>query len=237
MVWQRVPRDVEGQTGSWQKSSQRRGPRAETLMSFRRTQAQARRLFTRKKRESWTKYASKLNTNTAIKHVWDRVRKISGKNVFPPKRYLKGKMVLPSLTPSLMPMNMQQHSQITPPLPTTVQNSRQSKNMMRSSESTSLLTIPKSTTNPSGWGISGVPSWRPNPVPLDLMGSTTIYWNIFLRTHWKSLKISWITSGPQNTSRTSGEQPLWSLSPNQIRIMLSQIVTDQSHWPAACARS
>ena len=67
------------------------GPRAETLMSFRRTQAQARRLFTRKKRESWTKYVSKLNTNTPIKHVWDRVRKISGKNVCPPKQYLNGK--------------------------------------------------------------------------------------------------------------------------------------------------
>ena len=82
MVWQRVPRDVEGQTG-WGG-----GPRAETLMSFRRTQAQARRLFTRKKRESWTKYVSKLNTSTPIKHVWDRVRKISGKKVCPPKQYL-----------------------------------------------------------------------------------------------------------------------------------------------------
>ena len=43
------------------------------------------------KRESWTKYVSKLNTNTPIKHVWDRVRKISGKNVCPPKQYLIGK--------------------------------------------------------------------------------------------------------------------------------------------------
>ena len=146
-------------------------------------------------------------------------------------------MVLPSLTPSLLPMSMQQHSQITPPLPTTVQDSRKSRNRMRRSESTSLLTILKSTTNPSGLGISGVPSWRPNPVPLDLMGSTTIYWNISLRTHWKSSKISWITSGPQETFRTSGEQPLWSPSPNQTRTMLTQIVTDQSRWPAACARS
>ena len=126
---------------------------------------------------------------------------------------------------------------ITPPLPTTVQDSRQSRNMMRRSESTSLLTIPKSTTNPSGWGISGVPPWRPNPVPLDLMGSTIIYWNICLRTQWKSSNISWIISGPQETSRTSGEQPLWCPSPNQTRIMLTQIVTDQSRWPAACARS
>ena len=83
-------------------SPQRRGgggPRAETLMSFRRTQAQVRRLFTRKKRESWTKDVSKLNTNTPIKHVWDRVRKISGKNVCPPKRYLNGKDGAPITDP------------------------------------------------------------------------------------------------------------------------------------------
>ena len=36
------------------------GLRAEKLMSFRRTQAQAQWLFTWKKRESWTKYVSKL---------------------------------------------------------------------------------------------------------------------------------------------------------------------------------
>ena len=41
-----------------------RGPRVETLMSFRRTRAQARRLFTQKKSESWTRYVSQLNTNT-----------------------------------------------------------------------------------------------------------------------------------------------------------------------------
>ena len=138
--------------------------------------------------------------------------------------------------PSVLPMSMQQHSQITPPLPTSVQDSRQSRNRMRRSESTSLLTILKSTTNPSGWEISDVPSSRPNLMPLDLMGSTTIYWNISLRTHWKSSKISWITSGPQ-TSRTIGEQPLWSPSLNQTRAMLTQTVTDQLRCPVACARS
>ena len=68
-----------------------RGPRVETLMSFRRTRAQARWLFTQKKRESWTQYVSKLNSNTPITHVWSRLRKISGKNVCPPKQYLNGK--------------------------------------------------------------------------------------------------------------------------------------------------
>ena len=75
------------------------GPRAETLMTFRRTQAQARRLFTQKKRESWTSYVSQLNTNTPIKYVWNRVRKISGKNVCPPKQYLKGKDGAPITDP------------------------------------------------------------------------------------------------------------------------------------------
>ena len=76
-----------------------RRPRVETLMSFRRTQAQARRLFTQKKRESWTRYVSQLNTNTPIKHVWNIVRKISGKNVCSPKQYLNGKDGAPITDP------------------------------------------------------------------------------------------------------------------------------------------
>ena len=44
-----------------------------------------------KKRESWTKNVTKLNTNTTIKQVWDRMRKISGKNVCQPKLYFNGK--------------------------------------------------------------------------------------------------------------------------------------------------
>ena len=146
-------------------------------------------------------------------------------------------MVHPSATPRILLTSTQLHSQIIPPLPTTVQDARPSRNRMRRSESTSLLTTLKSTTNPSDWETSGAPSRRPNPVPLDLMGSTTIYWNISLGKHWKSSKISWITSGLQETSRISGEWQLWSLSPNQTRTTLTHSVTDQSHWPVACARS
>ena len=65
--------------------------RGETFSAFRRSQAQARRLFNQKKRQSWAEYVSKLLTNTPIKHVWDRVRKISGKNICPPKQYLDGR--------------------------------------------------------------------------------------------------------------------------------------------------
>ena len=42
---------------------------------------------------------SQLNTNTPIKHVWNRVRKISGKNVCPPKQYLNGKDGAPITDP------------------------------------------------------------------------------------------------------------------------------------------
>ena len=69
---------------------QSRELRGETLSAFRRSQAQARRLFNQTKRQSWAEYVSKLSTNTPIKHVWDRVRKISGKNICPPKQYLNG---------------------------------------------------------------------------------------------------------------------------------------------------
>ena len=65
---------------------QSRELRGETLSAFRRSQAQARRLFNQKKRQSWAEYVSKLSTNTPIKHVWDRVRKICGKNICPPKQ-------------------------------------------------------------------------------------------------------------------------------------------------------
>ena len=51
------------------------------------------------KRESWKKHVSKFNTNTPIKHVWDRPMKISGKNVCPPKRYLNGKDGAPITDP------------------------------------------------------------------------------------------------------------------------------------------
>ena len=59
------------------RARQSREIRGETLSAFRRSQAQARRLFNLKKRQSWADYVSKLST--PIKHVWDRVRKISGK--------------------------------------------------------------------------------------------------------------------------------------------------------------
>ena len=58
--------------------------RGETISAFRRSQAKARWLFNQKKRQSWAEYVSKLSAKTPIKHVWDRVRKISGKNICPP---------------------------------------------------------------------------------------------------------------------------------------------------------
>ena len=65
----------------------------ETISAFRMSQAKARRLFNQKKRQSWAEYVSKLSVETPIKNVWDRVRKISGKNICPPppKQYLNGK--------------------------------------------------------------------------------------------------------------------------------------------------
>ena len=70
---------------------QSRELRGETISAFRRSQAKARRLFNQKKRQSWAEYVSKLSAETPIKHMWDRVRKISGKNICPPKQYLNGK--------------------------------------------------------------------------------------------------------------------------------------------------
>ena len=65
--------------------------RGETISAFRRSKAKARRLFNQKKCQSLAEYVSKLLAETLIKQVWDRVRKISGKNICPPKQYLNGK--------------------------------------------------------------------------------------------------------------------------------------------------
>ena len=70
---------------------QSRELRVETISALRRSQAKARRLFNQKKRQSWAEYVSKLSAETHIKHVWDRVRKISDKNIHPPKQFLNGK--------------------------------------------------------------------------------------------------------------------------------------------------
>ena len=57
--------------------------RAKYLMAL------AKRTFKRKKKESWRKYVSKINSTTRAKHVWDMVRKISGKNSATPSIHIK----------------------------------------------------------------------------------------------------------------------------------------------------
>ena len=93
LVWRRMPGSPEGlaRRALDKRVRQSRELRGETISAFRRSQAKARRLFNQKKRQSWAEYVSKLSAETPIKHVWDRVRKISGKNICPPKQYLNGK--------------------------------------------------------------------------------------------------------------------------------------------------
>ena len=145
-------------------------------------------------------------------------------------------MVLPSQTPRILLTSMQQLLQITPPLPTTVPDSRSSRPKMRGSEWTSPLTTLTSTTCPSDWEISGVLSWRPNPVPVDLMGSTTTNWNTSLRTHLRSSK-RFCTSNGSLVISLSGGQQQWSLFQNQTRTTLTHSITDQSHLLVVYARS
>ena len=67
------------------------GPHQGTLISFKRAQVRARQFFNQKKRDSWRNHVSQVTPNTPTKHVRGRVRKISGKNICPPKQYLRGK--------------------------------------------------------------------------------------------------------------------------------------------------
>ena len=87
------------------------------------------------------------------------------------------------VTTGILLTSMQQPSRISPPLPTTMSDSRPPRLKMRGLQSTSPLTTLKSTTSPSDWEIPTILSWSPNPVPLDLTGSTTTYWNTSLRTY------------------------------------------------------
>ena len=57
--------------------------------------ALTKRTFMKKKKESWRKYISKINSKTRPKHIWDMIRKISGKNVKAPLVHLKeGKQII-----------------------------------------------------------------------------------------------------------------------------------------------
>ena len=147
---------------------------------------------------------SQLNTNTPIKHVWNRVRKISGKNVCPSKQYLNGKDGAPITDPRDI-----------------------------ANEHAAAFTDNSSSAHSS----SGVLYWRLNPVPLDLTGSTTTCWNTSLRTHYRSSKRSWTSSGSMVISLISGGQQQWSHSPNQTRTTLTHSVTDPLHWPVVLTRS
>ena len=91
LVWWRMPGSPEARRALDKRVRHSREFRGETISAFRRSQAKARRLFNQKKRQSWAEYVSKLSAETPIKHVWDRVRRMSGKNICPPKQYLNGK--------------------------------------------------------------------------------------------------------------------------------------------------
>ena len=64
-------------------------PNAANSMRSRLIQAQTRKLFKQKRRQSWKNYVSSVNVNTPIKKVWDMIRKISGKNVASHMHHLK----------------------------------------------------------------------------------------------------------------------------------------------------
>ena len=54
-------------------------PTDDNLYSYRKAQANARRIIKKSKRDSWRQYVSKLNVRSSVNKVWDMVHKISGK--------------------------------------------------------------------------------------------------------------------------------------------------------------
>jgi len=57
----------------------KREPTKDNLNSYRIARAKARREIRQSKRSSWRNYVSKLNSQTSVKSVWNRIRKIKGK--------------------------------------------------------------------------------------------------------------------------------------------------------------
>ena len=57
----------------------RRRPTASNRQDYQKARAKARRTIKKSKRESWKQYVSKLTTRTHVKHAWEMIRKISGK--------------------------------------------------------------------------------------------------------------------------------------------------------------
>ena len=58
-------------------------------MRVRLIQARTKKLFKRKKSDSWKNYVSSVNDNTPSKKVWDMICKMTGKNVASPMHHLK----------------------------------------------------------------------------------------------------------------------------------------------------
>ena len=59
----------------------RRYPCLDNTIKVKVATAQAKRTFKKKKKESWRKYVSSINSRTPSKKVWNMVRKITGKNI------------------------------------------------------------------------------------------------------------------------------------------------------------
>ena len=134
---------------------QSRELKGETISAFRRSQAKAWRLFNQKKRQSWAEYVSKLSTETPIKFVWDRVRKISGKNICPTKQFLNGKNSTTIIDPKDI---AKEHAAVFTDNSSSAHYSATFQAIKEQEEKvklTSPQTTPKSTTNPSDWEIWG----------------------------------------------------------------------------------
>ena len=134
--------------------------------------------------------------------VWNRVRKISSTHIYPHKWYLNEKDGVPITDPKGI---ANEHAAAFTDNPSFAHYSARFQTIREEDERVQIdLTYDKTfrlrdprrsilKAKPHAPGLDGIHNW-----------------NISLRTHWKSSKISWITSGPQETFHISGEQQPWS---------------------------
>ena len=158
--------------------------RGETISAFRRSQAKAQRLFNQKKTPVMGRILSKLSAETPIKHVWwDRVRKISGKNICLPKQYLNGKNGTAITNPKDI---ASEHAAVFTDNSSSAQYSATFQAIKEPEEVKIDFTSDNTEVYNKPFRLRDLRRSIMKAKHLDLMGSTTICWNTFPRTHWRS---------------------------------------------------
>ena len=168
--------------------------------------------------------------------MWDRVRKISGRNICPPKQYLNGKNGTTITDPKYI---ANEHAAVftdnssSAHCSATFQAIKEQKERVKIDFTADNTEVYNKTfrlrdlrrsimkAKPRAPGPDGINNNLLKHLPEDT-----------LKILKEILNKIWISADFLN----NGEQQRWSQSPNQIKTILTHSVTDPLHWPAVYAK-